>query len=445
MSGAIQKIDKSILDTARSDLSYAQNMIIILCILTGEVGMPSEKYIDFFYYSLSGQGLGLNRPGDTSKKEFNKALQELLDSGHCIETRGGLQFYEEMFTADRADKERMKQADTFKEVLKELADKCEQSDNSDRNEIDDDMGVIQYVKHSFALDVKANDCEGIVVYNVANGTCRVLKGSTLAPITNCVTSGGYCTNLQADRANNSDKLQGITVISDVQLKSMTRCLEFITGTPTNTKNRTVHNSGYTLNSVVNTKALYDMYIASGKSVEGLGIPEENQFRQAQAVKPVVTTALVKQAATSVLAKSVVSLPNYSYSVGDTLIVKGDDYCGKVEYTGSGWKILAGSICGKRGANLSEEDADFLKNLGLTKQVDFTTRMFNSDITVSTFQQAHALLAHQYDDTIDTFVYDYTETLQPLANVLTDSVSIRAMLSDGKSKRYSKLFEIEVDE
>lgn len=41
MSGAIQKIDKSILDTARSDLSYAENMVIILCILTGEVGMPS--------------------------------------------------------------------------------------------------------------------------------------------------------------------------------------------------------------------------------------------------------------------------------------------------------------------------------------------------------------------------------------------------------------------
>ena len=154
----------------------------------------------------------------------------------------------------------------------------------------------------------------------------------------------------------------------------------------------------------------------------LGIPEEKQFTQA-----------------------VVSLPHYSYSDGDTLIIKGADHCGKVEYTGSSWKILAGSICGKRGANLSEEDADFLKNLGLTKQVDFTTRVFNSDVTVSTFQQAHALLAHQYNETIDTFVYDYTETLQPLANVLTDSVSIRAMLSDGKSKRYSKLFEIEVDE
>lgn len=382
MSGAIQKIDKSILDTARSDLSYAENMLIILCILTGEVGMPSEKYIDFFYYSLSGQGLGLNRSGNGSKEIFNKALQELLDSKHCIETRGGIQFYQEMFAADEADKKRMKDAATFKDVLKELADKCEPAEDNNRNEIDD-TGVMQFVKHSFALDVKANGCEGIVVYNAANGTCRVLKGSTLALITNCVTSGGYCTNLQADRANNSDKIQGITVISDVQLKSMTRCLEFITGTPTNTKNRTVHNSRYSLNSVVNTKALYDMYIASGKSVEGLGIPEEKQFTQA-----------------------VVSLPNYSYSVGDTLIIKGDDYHGKVEYTGSGWKILARSICGKRGANLSEEDADFLKNLGLTKQVDFTTRMFNSDVTVSTFQQAHALLAHQYNETIDTFVCIY---------------------------------------
>ena len=107
--------------------------------------------------------------------------------------------------------------------------------------------------------------------------------------------------------------------------------------------------------------------------------------------------------------------------------------------------MAGSICGKRGSNLDAEDAELLKNLGLTKQVDFTTRMFNRDVTVGTFGQAHALLAHQYNETIDTFVYDYTETLQPLVNVLTDSVSIRAMLSDGKSKRYSKLFEIEVDE
>lgn len=179
--------------------------------------------------------------------------------------------------------------------------------------------------------------------------------------------------------------------------------------------------------------MYDEYIASGKSVEGLGISEEKQFTQAQQVQP---TQAVKQ---------VVSLPHYSYSAGDTLIIKDKTYCGKVEYTGSGWKILAGSICGKRGASLSEEDADFLKNLGLTKQVDFTTRVFNSDVTVSTFKQAHALLAHQYDETIDTFVYDYTETLQPLATALTDSTSISAMLSDGKSKRYSKLFEIEVDE
>ena len=441
MSGAIQKIDKSILDTARSDLSYAQNMIIILCILTGEVGMPSEKYIDFFYYSLSGQGLGLNRPGDTSKKEFNKALQELLDSGHCVETRGGLQFYEEMFTADYTDKKRMEHIDTFKEVLKELADKCEPSEDEcapaedyDRNEIDDDMGVMQFVKHSLALDVKANGCNGIVVYNAVAKTCRVLKGSTLAPIANCVANGCHCGNLQSDRNNNSDKILNLAVMSDIYLPSMTRCLEFITGKPTNTQDRVVHNSGNTaISTIVNTTALYNKYIASGKSVAGLGIPEEQQFVQVQAVKPVVTMS------------QVVSLPTYSYSDGDTLIIKGDDYCGKVEYTGSCWKILAGSICGKRGANLSEEDADFLKNLGLTKQVDFTTRVFNSDVTVDAFQQAHALLAHQYNETIDTFVYDYTETLQPLANVLTDSVSIRAMLSDGKSKRYSKLFEIRVDE
>lgn len=174
MSGAIQKIDKSILDTARSDLSYAENMLIILCILTGEVGMPSEKYIDFFYYSLSGQGLGLNRSGNGSKEIFNKALQELLDSKHCIETRGGIQFYQEMFAADEADKKRMKDAATFKDVLKELADKCEPAEDNNRNEIDD-TGVMQFVKHSFALDVKANGCEGIVVYNAANGTCRVLK------------------------------------------------------------------------------------------------------------------------------------------------------------------------------------------------------------------------------------------------------------------------------
>lgn len=405
MSGAIQKIDKSILDTARSDLSYAQNMIIILCILTGEVGMPSEKYIDFFYYSVSGQGLGLNRPGDTSKKEFNKALQELLDSGHCIETHGGLQFYEEMFTADRADKERMKQADTFKEVLKEIADKCdqaddkrykaedkcamaeddcEQSDDNDRNE-HDDMSVMQYIKHSFALDVKTRGSDGIVVYNAANKTYRVLKGSRLADtITNGVANGMCCENLQKDREYNSDKISNLEVISDIYLPSMSRCLDFIGGAQSCLKWTKVHNSSkLELWRIIESESLYDKYIASGKSVEGLGIPEEKQFTQA-----------------------VVSLPDYSYSSGDTLIIKGDDYCGKVEYTGSGWKILAGSICGKRGANLSEEDADFLKNLGLTKQVDFTTRMFNRDVTVSTFKQAHALLAHQYNEAIDTFVCVY---------------------------------------
>lgn len=444
MSGAIQKIDKSILDTARSDLSYAQNMIIILCILTGEVGMPSEKYIDFFYYSLSGQGLGLNRPGDTSKKEFNKALQELLDSGHCIETRGGLQFYEEMFTADDVDKNRMKQADTFKEVLKELADKCDQAgdkcataeyksapaddkcataEDFDRNE-PDDMGTMQYVKHSFALDLKTRGCDGIVVYNVVDKTYRVLKGSRIADtITNGVANGMCCENLQKDRESNSDKISNLEVISDIYLPSMSRCLDFIGGAQSCLKWTKVHNSSkLELWRIIESESLYDKYIASGKSVEGLGIPEEKQFTQA-----------------------VVSLPTYSYSDGDTLIVKGNDYCGKVEYTGSSWKILAGSICGKHGANLSDKDADFLKNLGLTKQVDFTTRMFNRDVTVGTFGQAHALLAHQYDETIDTFVYDYTETLQPLASALTDSTSISAMLADGKSKRYSKLFEIRVDE
>lgn len=431
MSGAIQKIDKSILDTARSDLSYAQNMIIILCILTGEVGMPSEKYIDFFYCSLSGQGLGLNRPGDTSKKEFNKALQELLDSGHCIETRGGLQFYEEMFTADDADKNRMKQADTFKEVLKELADKCEQAEDKcataeyfNRNELDD-MRVMQYVKHSLALDVKTNGCNGTVVYNAVDKTYRVLKRSTLAPIANCVANGCHCGNLQSDRNNNSDKILNLAVMSDIYLPSMTRCLEFITGKPTNTQDRVVHNSGNTaISTIVNTTALYNKYIASGKSVEGLYIPEEQQF-----------------------AKSVVSLPNYSYSVGDTLIIKGKTYCGKVEYTESGWKILAGSICGKRAVNLCKEDWDLLATLSANGKVDpdINKRKFKCNVTISTFQQAHALLAHQYDETIDTFVYDYTETLQPLASALTDSTSISAMLADGKSKRYSKLFEIEVDE
>lgn len=446
MSGAIQKIDKSILDTARSDLSYAENMIIIICILTGEVGMPSEKYIDFFYYSLSGQNIRLNRAGNGSKESFNTALQELLDSGHCIETRGGLQFYQKVFTADDDDKRLIKDADTFKKFLKAAADKCEQSEDYralaedksapeddkcateedfDRNETDD-MGTMQYVKHSFALDLKTRGCDGIVVYNVVDKTYRVLKGSRLADtITNGVVNGLCCENLQKDRESNSDKISSLEVISDIYLPSMSRCLDFIGGAQSCLKWTKVHNSsGLELWRIVESESLYDKYIASGKSVEGLGIPEEKQFTQAQAV---------------------VSLPVYSYSVGDTLIVKDKTYCGKVEYTGSGWKILAGSICGKRGANLSEEDADFLKNLGLTKQVDFTTRVFSSDVTVSTFKQAHALLAHQYNETIDTFVYDYTETLQLLASALTDSTSIRAMLTDGKSKRYSKLFEIRVDE
>lgn len=438
MSGAIQKIDKSILDTARSDLSYAQNMIIIICILTGEVGIPSEKYIDFFYYSVSGQGLGLNRPGDTSKKEFNKALQELLDSGHCVETRGGLQFYEEMFTANDADKNRMKQADTFKEVLNELADKCdtaedkcamaeddcEQSDDNDRNE-HDDMSVMQYIKHSFALDVKTRGSDGIVVYNAANKTYRVLKRSILAPVAGNVADGRYCENLQSDRDRNSDKIFNLAVISDIYLPSMSRCLDFIGGAQSYLKWTKVHNSsGLELWHIVESESLYDEYIASGKSVEGLYIPEEQQF-----------------------AKSVVSLPNYSYSVGDTLIIKGKTYCGKVEYTESGWKILAGSICGKRAVNLCKEDWDLLATLSANGKVDpdINKRKFKCNVTISTLQQAHALLAHQYDETIDTFVYDYTETLQPIASVLADSISIRAMLSDGKSKRYSKLFEIKVDE
>lgn len=446
MSGAIQKIDKSILDTARSDLSYAQNMIIILCILTGEVGMPSEKYIDFFYYSLSGQGLGLNRPGDTSKKEFNKALQELLDSGHCIETRGGLQFYEELFTADDADKNRMKQVDTFKEVLKELADKCdqaedkcEQSDNCDRNEIDD-MGVMQFVKHSLALDVKERGSDGIVVYNDADKSCRVLKGSKLAPTTtNCIANGSYCGKLQSDRDYNSDKISNLVVTSDIRLSSMTRCLEFISGKPTGTMNRTVHNSGYTLNSVVNTKALYDMYIASGKSVAGLGIPEEQQFVQAQEVKPV---APVKPAVT------VVSLPVYSYSVGDTLIIKGDGYHGKVEYTGSGWKILAGSICGNNGTNLYEEDGKFLIDLCKAGKVNPGTRKFNSEVTVDTFQQAHALLAHQYNETIDTFVCVYwrpPEQPELLTKILGSDDKIKRAFDRGNSKRLAEKFEIRIDQ
>lgn len=402
MSGAIQKIDKSILDTATDKLSVAESMVLILCILTGEVGMPSDKYIDFFYYSVLEGGLkiGFNHKDGESKKLFNKSLQELLGSKHCTETRGGMQFYDEMFTAEKslADRSLMHGVDTFKSFLSAVADKCEQSDNSDINGIDDDMGVMQFVKHSLALDVKTNSCNGIVVYNAVDKTYRVLKRSTLAPIANCVANGCHCGNLQLDRNNNSDKILNLAVISDIYLPSMTRCLEFITGKPTNTQDRAVHNSCNTaIATIVNTTALYNKYIASGKSVEGLCIPEEQQFVQAQEAKPV---ADVKHAT------AVVSLPAYSYSVGDTLIVKGDGYHGKVEYTGSCWKILAGSICGNNGTNLSEEDGKFLTDLGKAGKVNPGTRMFNSDICVDTLQQAHALLAHQYDETIDTFVCVY---------------------------------------
>lgn len=428
MSGAIQKIDKSILDTATDKLSVAESMVLILCILTGEVGMPSEKYIDFFYYSLLDGSLkiGFNHKDGESKKLFNKSLQELLGSKHCIETRGGMRFYDEIFTAEKniTDRNLMHGVDTFKSFLSAVADKCEQAEDNDRNE-SDDMGVMQFVKHSLALDVKTNGCNGTVVYNAVDKTYRVLKRSTLAPIANCVANGCHCGNLQSDRNNNSDKILNLAVMSDIYLPSMTRCLEFITGKPTNTQDIVVHNSGNTaISTIVNTTALYTKYIASGKSVAGLGIQEEQQF-----------------------AKSVVSLPDYSYSAGDTLIVKGNTYCGKVEYTGSGWKILAGSICGKRAVNLCKEDWDLLATLSANGKVDpdISKRKFTCDVTVSTFQQAHALLAHQYNEIIDTFVYDYTETLQILASALTDSTSIRAMLSDGKSKRYSKLFEIRVDE
>lgn len=398
MSGAIQKIDKSILDTATDKLSVAESMVLILCILTGEVGMPSEKYIDFFYYSILDGSLkiGFNHKDGESKKLFNKSLQELLCSKHCIETRGGMQFYDWMFTAEKnlTDRSSMHGVDTFKSFLSAVADKCEQSDNSDGNGIDD-MGVMQFVKHSLALDVKTNGCNGTVVYNAVDKTYRVLKRSTLAPIANCVANGCHCGNLQSDRNNNSDKILNLAVMSDIYLPSMTRCLEFITGKPTNTQDRVVHNSGNTaISTIVNTTALYNKYIASGKSVAGLGIPEEQQFVQAQAVKPVVTMS------------QVVSLPVYYYSAGDTLIVKGDGYNGKVEYTGSGWKILAGSICGNNWTNLSEEDGKFLTDLGKAGKVNPGTRLFNSDICVDTFQQAHALLAHQYNETIDTFVCVY---------------------------------------
>ena len=363
--------------------------------------MPSEKYIDLFYYSVLEGGLkiGFNHKDGESKKLFNKSLQELLGSKHCIETKGGMQFYAEMFTAEKnlADRNLMHGADTFKCFLSAVADKCEQSDNSDRNEIDD-MGVMQFVKHSLALDVKTNSCNGIVVYNAVDKTYRVLKRSTLAPIANCVANGCHCGNLQSDRNNNSDKILNLAVMSDIYLPSMTRCLEFITGKPTNTQDRAVHNSCNTaIATIVNTTALYNKYIASGKSVAGLGIPEEQQFAHAQAVKQVAT---VKPA------RAVVSLPDYSYSAGDTLIVKGDGYHGKVEYTGSCWKILAGSICGNNWTNLSEEDGKFLTDLGKAGKVNPGTRMFNSDICVDTLQQAHALLAHQYNETIDTFVCVY---------------------------------------
>lgn len=442
MSGAIQKIDKSILDTATDKLSVAESMVLILCILTGEVGMPSEKYIDFFYYSLLEGSLkiGFNHKDGESKKLFNKSLQELLGSKHCIETRGGMQFYDEMFTAEKniTDRNLMHGVDTFKSFLSAVADKCEQSedkcamaeddceqsDDNDRNE-HDDMSVMQYIKHSFALDVKTRGSDGIVVYNAANKTYRVLKRSILAPVAGNVADGRYCENLQSDRDRNSDKIFNLAVMSDIYLPSMSRCLDFIGGAQSYLKWTKVHNSsGLELWHIVESDSLYDEYIASGKSVEGLYIPEEQQF-----------------------AKSVVSLPNYSYSVGDTLIIKGKTYCGKVEYTESGWKILAGSICGKRAVNLCKEDWDLLATLSANGKVDpdINKRKFKCNVTISTFQQAHALIAHQYDETIDTFVYDYTETLQPLASALTDSTSISAMLADGKSKRYSKLFEIEVDE
>lgn len=206
MSGAIQKIDKSILDTATDKLSVAESMVLILCILTGEVGMPSEKYIDFFYYSLLEGSLkiGFNHKDGESKKLFNKSLQELLGSKHCIETKGGMQFYDEMFTAEKnlADRNLMHGVDTFKSFLKAVADKCEQSedkceqsDNSDRDGIDD-MGVMQFVKHSFALDVKTRGSDGIVVYNAVDKTYRVLKRSILAPVAGNVADGRYCENLQ---------------------------------------------------------------------------------------------------------------------------------------------------------------------------------------------------------------------------------------------------------
>lgn len=225
MSGAIQKIDKSILDTATDKLSVAESMVLILCILTGEVGMPSEKYIDFFYYSILDGSLkiGFNHKDGESKKLFNKSLQELLCSKHCIETRGGMQFYDGMFTAEKnlTDRSLMHGVDTFKSFLSAVADKCEQSEDkceqsedNERNEIDD-MGIMQLVKHSLALDVKTNGCNGIVVYNAVDKTYRVLKRSTLAPIANCVANGCHCGNLQSDRNNNSDKIFNLAVMSDI--------------------------------------------------------------------------------------------------------------------------------------------------------------------------------------------------------------------------------------
>lgn len=430
MSGAIQKIDKSILDTATDKLSVAESMVLILCILTGEVGMPSEKYIDFFYYSLLDGSLkiGFNHKDGESKKLFNKSLQELLGSKHCIETRGGMQFYDEMFTAEKniTDRNLMHGVDTFKSFLSAVADKCEQSEDNERNEIDD-MGVMQFVKHSLALDVKTNGCNGTVVYNAVDKTYRVLKRSTLAPIANCVANGCHCGNLQSDRNNNSDKILNLAVMSDIYLPSMTRCLEFITGKPTNTQDRVVHNSGNTaISTIVNTTALYNKYIASGKSVAGLGIPEEQQFVQAQAV---------------------VSLHEYSYSAGDTLIVKGDTYCGKVEYTGSSWKILAGSICGKSANNLSEADGSLFYSIVTGGKLN-STGEFNSDVTVSTFQQAHALLAHQYNETIDTFVCVYwrpPEQPELLTKILGSDDKIKRAFDRGNSKRLAEKFEIRIDQ
>ena len=433
MNGALQKIDKSILETAREDLSSAENLIIILCILTGEVGLPSEKYIDFFYYSLLDSSLGLNRHGGGSKEKFNAALQELLDSKHCVETRGGVQFYEELFTAERDDKARMRKADTFKDALKELAYKCEKDDNSDGLETDD-VKTISHVKHSFALDMATSEYNGIVVYNVEDESSRVLKGSKIASLEGSCTSSNRYPYTMSDLEANLDKIKDNVVTSDIYLPSISRCLSFISGRSVNTSGRKVHNSKFNLADMITKQSLYDEYIASGKSVKGLGIPEEKQFTQVEVVETVDDDKAVR---------SVVKLPDYEYSVGDTLIIKGDAYCGKIEYTGSGWKILASSICSGKTKDLSDEDIKTLVLLERTGKCTRNGRVFVADVDAGTFEEAHFMIAHQRDETIDTFVYDYTETLQPLVSVLADSTFIRAALSNGKSKKYSELFTIKV--